>query len=360
MNLRIPVEAGSKAAPVATWNKYSKLQEAYLQAKSDFMNEKFGDQARVTLDLVWDGDGDNQNAALTVFRHFNSASVVKGLVGPEPKTAWVIDYPILERIHYLLVAGFDVYGNLGHQVTSRLYMDFLRLESEFNFLALLPPEVRVTESRKWYEGASKKQQSYIYGSRASFDEPSGITYVTDNPKRKLYGMLQKRLAPVLNQAYEIEQAAVPTAHQKSLLSLASIKGLPLQPLPPVAYLNVQSADGQDYYYTVLHNSAHSNITSLFSEGKNLVPEEDTLTVVNGFIGSYPSAYWRVAEDELPTLVAKISALSDEASYRSLMDQYGIRRTSSDFWPHSDKVMAAHEAADPVANALLDYNRLENR
>jgi hypothetical protein len=40
---------------------------------------------------------------LTVFRLVDSASAVRGLVGLEPKTAWVIDFPILERIHYLLV-----------------------------------------------------------------------------------------------------------------------------------------------------------------------------------------------------------------------------------------------------------------
>jgi Fatty acid cis/trans isomerase (CTI) len=41
----------------------------------------------VTPRLLWDGDGTNANAALTVFRHFDSATVVKGLVGRAPKSA---------------------------------------------------------------------------------------------------------------------------------------------------------------------------------------------------------------------------------------------------------------------------------
>ncbi|MCZ8499601.1 fatty acid cis/trans isomerase [Vibrio lentus] len=28
----------------------------------------------------------------------DSASVVQGLVGPQPKTAWILDYALLERI----------------------------------------------------------------------------------------------------------------------------------------------------------------------------------------------------------------------------------------------------------------------
>ena len=58
--------------------------------------------------------GSNRNAALTVFRHFDSASVVQGPGRRgRPKTAWVIGYPLFERIYYLLVAGYDVYGNVG-------------------------------------------------------------------------------------------------------------------------------------------------------------------------------------------------------------------------------------------------------
>ena len=43
-----------------------------------------------------------------------------------------------------------------------------------------------------------------------------------------------------------------------------------------------------------------------------------------------------------------------------MERYGVRRTSREFWRHSDEVIAAHHAAGPIANGLLDYNRLENR
>ena len=33
-----------------------------------------------------------------------------------PLTAWVMDYPIFERLHYLLVAGYNVYGKAQHQI----------------------------------------------------------------------------------------------------------------------------------------------------------------------------------------------------------------------------------------------------
>ena len=104
-----------------------------------------------------------------MFRHFDSASVVKGLVGEPPKTAWVIGYALFERIHYLLAAGFDVYGNVGHQLNSRLYMDFLRMEGESNFIDLLPRAARESTRDYWYRGASQSVKDYVYGRKAQFD-----------------------------------------------------------------------------------------------------------------------------------------------------------------------------------------------
>jgi hypothetical protein len=357
-NLRIPVQTGSSVG-FTTWSEYSKAQDKYQVARSAQLHKQFPNGENLNLDLVWDGDGYNHNAALTIFRHFDSASVVKGLVGEPPLTAWVINYPILERIHYLLVAGFDVFGTAGHQLTTRLYMDFLRMEGESNFLALLPPETRLSERDIWYAGASDKQKAYIYGSRSGFSQPTGIAYKTDNPKLELFTMLQQKLAPVLSPHYQLDQSAVPAFHRQALQAIEAIQGLPISLLPEVTFLNVVSGETQ-HYYTLLHNRAHSNITSLFGESSALLPDQDSVTVVKDFIGSYPSAYWRVEEQDLPALVEQIGRLSDATAYQALMDRFGVRRTAADFWQHSDKVMAAHHAAAPIDNGLLDYNRLENR
>ena len=100
-----------------------------------------------TLDFIWDGDGHNPNAQLTVFRHFDNATVVRGFLGAMPKTAWVIDFPIFERIYYDLVAGYDVFGNVTHQAATRLYMDHLRMQSENLFLTFLPADRRAGDPR---------------------------------------------------------------------------------------------------------------------------------------------------------------------------------------------------------------------
>jgi len=46
------------------------------------------------------GDGHNLHAALTIFRPFDRATVELGLIGPPPKTAWVLGYPLWGRLEH--------------------------------------------------------------------------------------------------------------------------------------------------------------------------------------------------------------------------------------------------------------------
>jgi len=359
-NLRLPSSEGSETSVLIPWLSYSELEDKYLAAKGAYMKKVLTSPGDITLDVVWDGDRQNTNAALTVFRHFDNATVVKGFVGDVPKTAWLIEYPLLERIHYLLVAGFDVYGNVGHQLNARLYMDFLRMEGEFNFLTLLPKNVRVPERDYWYRGASQRVKEYIYGERISFDVDSGIPFKSDDPKAELFELLRGHLGPALDESRDI-------AHGEDVFvtgeleRLASLKGRNLRWLPENAFLSVAGPPGAaDKHFTLIRNIGHNNVSHVLSENRELLPKEDTLTVAVGLVGAYPNAFYRIESEELPDLVSAVAALASESDYSALLDRIGVRRSDPAFWDHSDDVFAAFESLSPVEAARFDYNRLENR
>lgn len=357
-NLRLPGEQASNAIPFSSWLSYARLQDQFLAAKQRFMQERLARRDDLTLQRIWNGDGVNENAALTVFRHFDSATVVKGLVGDPPKTAWVITYALLERIHYLLVAGFDVYGNLGHQLNSRLYMDFLRMEGEFNFLVLLPEEIRRRERDHWYRGASQEVKDYLFGRRINFEQQTGIAYTTRDPKAELFAKLRVHLHPVLNRSYDLENG--PPEIAADLQQLARLQGRALSWLPQTAFLSVTGLSRDPVVYSLLENSAHSNISQPFAEQQRRLPDEDTITVARGFIGAYPNAFFKVRREQLPSFVAAVANLASEHDYQHLLDRFGLRRTDRTFWRHSDMLHRRYGQLAPTEAGMLDYNRLENR
>ena len=350
-DLRLPAEWGSNSPILIPWLRYAEHETRYLEAKNRALKEA----RALDLSVVWDGNaGTNPNAALTVFRHFDSASVVQGMVGEPPKTAWVIGYPLFERIYYLLVAGYDVYGNAGHQLNTRLYMDFLRMEGEFNFLVLLPEATRVTTRDHWYRGASSATKEYVYGRKAQLNRETGIAYRTADPQRELYGMLRARLAPVLGPRFDLSSVG-DTALRRDLEALRAVRGASTAWLPEVAFLRVD-----EQWFTLLRDTAHSNVSDLLFEEKRLLPGENALTLVPGFIGAYPNAIYQVARADLPAFAQAIRGLASEDDYRSFAERFAVRRTDPAFWTTSDAMIDAYARSAPGEAGLFDYNRLENR
>lgn len=365
--LHMPAAEGSNASLLA-WRGMAAAEDQLLAAKTRHLNQVFGaGRPPINLDFVWDGDRRNPNAALTIFRHFDSATVEQGLIGDPPKTAWVIGYPLLERIYYLLVAGFDVYGNTAHQLHTRLAMDFLRMEGEANFLMLLPKAARLPLRDAWYRGSSEEVKGRVLGGQYRFDAETGIAFPPGaEPQAHLYSLLRQQLAPVLGHRHGMtpQTEPDPTA-RKALLHLASLKGPALQWLPEATVLRIDTSAQPDggpgaRYVSLLRNTGHLNVSTLFRESAMLAPDEHTLTVAPGFIGAYPNALLHATPAELPALVQAIAGLKSEADYRTLADRFAVRRTSSHFWAASDALMAAYQRWAPADAGLLDWSRLENR
>ncbi len=352
-NMRLPAGNSGLVSALVEWRQYAKGQRKLLKAKSRMLEGKAQkDQLPLNLDLIWDGDGHNDNAALTIFRHNDSASVVKGLVGQVPKTAWVIGYSLLERIHYLLVAGFDVYGNVAHQLETRRYMDFLRMEGEFNFLVFMPEGKRVELRDFWYREASPDVKEYVLGRKAFIYDDSRIEYHTDDPKKEFFSQLEGRLPRASAHRYQ--------PLDDRFAQMQRLTGKSFSLMPEVAFVHVIGGAGGDSVYTIIHNSAYLNNTQLFREEARRLPVEDYLTVVKGFIGSYPNIFFQLPESEIGNFVALVESMQDEQDYASLVTAYGVRRTSPDFWQLSDTLLEHYRQIEPTSAGLFDLNRYENR
>ncbi|WP_028862243.1 fatty acid cis/trans isomerase [Psychromonas aquimarina] len=355
-NLRLPSETSSETLSVRDWLGYAAGQTRYIKAKSKFIEENMDLQSGLQLTDIWSG---NENSALTVFRHFDSASVVKGSVGKQPKTAWIIDYPVLERIHYLLVAGYDVFGNIGHQLTTRLYMDFLRIESEMNFISFLPNESRPHEMASWYLDSTSELANYLEDQSLLYSRPTGISYQTPFVKEELLSLLKNY---VYNSQQKIDnnfKYMIPL-QDLSLKRLNALDNRVVRELPEMSFILIESEKGKDRLYTLLRHNAHKNVSSLLNEKANRLPLLDTAGIYKGLIGNYPSLIFRVHERDKLTFINQLTAAKSSARFTELLSRFSVRRTNPEFWQISDKLHQLHFQADPISYGLFDYNRLENR
>ena len=326
-----------------------------------------------SLEDIWDGEGTNTNAALTVFRHFDNATVVKGFVGAVPKTLWVMDYPMLERTYYELVVNFNVFGTAAHQAETRLYFDLIRAGGENNFLHFMPPEVRSAMRDAWYQGTAAQLKITDSYEVVNQDLPVQIAYRTSDPKAEFVSRVSARLkaaagpADVLNRCkqppcYRLDAGAAERQVEASLQTLAS-KPASLDTMrfidfmPDVSFLRVSTGKpDQDLAYTLVRNKTHSNVAFMLDEEKRREPDQDTLTVYRGLLGSYPNFMFTVPLDRIEAFTAALQAVRSREQFVEVVSNYGLSRTHPQIWTHFHWFVDYMRRLSPVEAGIYDLNR----
>jgi hypothetical protein len=350
------------------WSKFDDYGREYLAKKNEYLHQILPAGEGFGMENIWDGDAHNPNAALTIFRHQDSATVMQGLIGKKPLTAWVVDYPIFERLHYLLVAGFNVFGSAGHQLASRTYMDLLRQDGENNFLRFMPAAQRQAIHDSWYQG-SIGFRSIIPSFNIRHE--TLVNFQTSDPKQEFFDLIRQRLDKVAGMQDSINDCASKNCIRTStnpaqqvvdqqMHQLANLSGAMLQYLPEMSLIKVKMAEPQeDMVYTLLANRAYSNISNLLFNEDNRLFEKDTLTVVPGFVGSYPNFFFNVDEKQLGEFVQMVAKAKNQADFADLYQQFGVRRTNPEIWQLSDWFNQQHRQKRGLEAGWLDMSRYGN-
>ena len=370
--LSLPAEHAGTSLPGELWLEYNLKQRKYLDERERFYDEADPERRGPALDWVWDGDGRNRNALLTVIRNFDNASVVKGFLGEIPKTAWIMDYPIFERIYYNLVAGYDVFGAVGHQLATRLYMDHLRMQSENLFLQFLPSDRREQIRASWYVGATRQVDYFLADRLHGMDHGTQVRLRVKDVKAELLEQILGRSPAVAGPPDTINRCAAPPcdraeataaerAVERELRKLGSVRGAWVARMPEVALLRVRLDDTgeRDLVYSLVHNDAHTNVAFMFGEDERRLPEQDTLSVIRGQFGSYPNFFFEVRMAEVAEFVGALTQVSSDSELSGLVESFGVRRTSSRIWETLDWLQQDFRKQSVTEAGLYDLGRYGN-
>ncbi len=367
--LRMPIENGSDLRIFsALSDEYRKAAVEFYKARQDFYVSL--NYAGLGYESIWKGNRAADAPALTIYRHFDSGSVHKGLLGNLPKTLWVIDYPLLERIYYGLVAGFDVYGTVGHQLAVRHYMDALRVEGESNFLDFLPAERRQEVMQSWNLDVDLKKMNYHPSAL-----PAKISFTTDEPKREfMEHIVKKHLLPATEITFDpvnylpagAAYPQLPTAYETKDDYLRAFAALS-QPGTAffsvvnehnanLAYLRIRQKNGNDIAATIVVNRWHDNVTFMFGEDDRLNPAKDSADFIHGLIGSYPNFFVDVREEDLPDFFDLLAHFEKSPKDLERLAKYGVNRADERLWETYDWFQQRFNEDEPVRGGLFDLNR----
>ncbi|HLO62813.1 MAG TPA: fatty acid cis/trans isomerase, partial [Azonexus sp.] len=158
---------------------------------------------------------------------------------------------------------------------------------------------------------------------------------------------------------ELEASGLPAPDLAALRRLSAIRGIAASRMPEDSLLVYQPPSSKPLVFSLIRNSAHTNVAEIFSEADRRLPEEDSLLTMTGIVGAYPNAIFAINRENAGQFADAVAALRSEADLARLTDAYGIRRTDPRFWPTSDAIHDYSRASRPIEFGILDYSRLEN-
>ncbi|CAM3433877.1 fatty acid cis/trans isomerase [Arcobacter aquimarinus] len=366
-NLSIPNEYGEDPSLYKTFKALDnyELAKKYHKNRGSIYNQHYPNG--LNIDAIWKGNKKEQNdSILTIYRHFDSASVHKGALGDIPKTLWVIDFPLLERIYYSLVAGFDIFGNTAHQLLVRTHMDRLRIEGESNFLEFLPKDSRINYFNSWYIGwlaqyltvytPSNNNVNIKYETKDFKKEFVNKVLNYTNNKRDSINFIEddykrSEIKEFYNTKQEIEESFKTLTLPNSSELIKHFNGEKSN----VAFIKIELNSGQNLVYSMVVNRWHNNVALLFDEKSRLDPTKDRINFVEGFIGSYPNLFMVVKQNDLDEFFNLLQNYNSSEDDKKIL-KYAINRANPNFWEVFDWFDKEFKKYDFLEYGLFDLNR----
>ena len=367
--LRMPIEEGSDPGFFSVLaNKYRKSEVEFYKVREEYYTSHY--YAGLGYDSIWKGNIASDAPILSIYRHFDSASVHKGVLGNLPKTMWVFDYPLLERVYYALVAGFDVYGTAGHQLAVRLYMDGLRVEGESYFLDYMPRSKRMEIMQEWNKGVKLEKLDYTLSAM-----PAWVPFSTGQPKREfIENLVTNHFLPAVNIAFDklnylpakMNYPSVPLKYETSADYLQAIRAVSRPGTPFFSLINDQEANlvyvrvrrdkGKDLVFSIVVNRWHDNVAFLINEDGRMDASKDSADFIMGFVGSYPNYFFDLHQKDVPDFIDLLANFKGSKKDLERLSKYGVNRSDERLWDTYDWFQQRFIEDEPVRGGLFDLNR----
>ena len=356
------------ALGLATWDA---LMDRSVLGNADYVRAYNASLAKLrpqgwTPDAIWDGDGSNPNAWLTVMRHNTNVSVLTGGRGGTPRTLWLMSYSGLERMYYDTVASFEYFGGDLSKLETLLFFNFLRQEFEDNFLRLLPPAAREPIRHTWTQGVGSLglelipfPQGEAPAAASGSDAKRALRALIEQVKARFPPAiagppdgLNPDLKPALDLSAPIESVA---DWEQALSTLTVVEGQPFTRFLPSVILLRLDGDGDPRVYSLVVNRVYkSQYTLMFQDGQAL-PELYSLSAYPTIVNGFPNLFVHLDLDQAGPFLRDLSRVASAADWDAFAAHYGILRNSQALWPFYDWINAWNLRERGSAAGYLDLS-----
>jgi hypothetical protein len=354
------------------------MQGEYLERRKEAVKRAFArakeTNHRARLTDIWRGEDPDDTPLLTNIRHDDNGYTVEGsfAAGDFPKTVWVLDLPILEHGIYSAYVNYDVFEDTMSQIfASRQIFGLSRVSSELNFLRFLPRNARRPLFDSWYRGplADAVTPDLVPRLQPDDDVPTDIKYTTDDPKREFLEKVLDYLGTRVNADDPINRPQPGDDADRVVTALRSIVEASKQQkptwrrfktmVPQSVFLVIERSDQEPAIYTMIHERDYATKGFISMALQEDIPSKAKVMILEGAYTAYPNFVFRIDEDEIEQFASTLIDADTQEKFTAVVERWGIRRSSPDFWPVLNSVTAYVKRTNPRKAGTFDVNRYKN-
>jgi hypothetical protein len=330
---------------------------------------------RTAMTDIWRGDNPDDLPLTVYFIHADNGYVAPGNGVPShfPKTVSVQDLTTMEGSVYGSVVNYDQFGNTFDQTSGRAVFGVQRTLSELNFLRFLPREVRQPLFAKWYEGPLTKEVFAEAKISVTPDDtiPTDIKYSTDDPVREFQEKLLEHFGPRVNtkdpinrpEPGDVADADHVTKALRSIVLASRVKMPTWRKfkafLPEATFLRVDRPGQKPVIYTMTHDRDFASKSFINVIMQHEVPRNAQVSIMKGVYTAYPHFMFRIDESEIEQFASTLIDVDTQDKFTALVERWGIRRSSPDFWPVLNSVTDYLKRTTPRRAGTFDIDRYKN-
>ena len=360
---------------------YKRAQKRYTKKREKWYRKKYPNG--FAIKDIWDGNGKNKNAIVSVIRSNEGGEAYPGIVGGIPRKTGILDYPIFERLYYNLTVNWDVWGSTYAIVKTRLYTDNIRVEGEDAYLSVMPKKIRNKMRKSWYQGFTARLKQIVRNPFREKKWGNSINYQSNDPhtefwkkvvRERMHGIYKWNSDPLNNLNLQINAPKFATEMtskrevNRALKKLSYRRGTFASSLPEISFLRVKRKNKKDFVYTIFRDTWHDNVSHIFFESKAMKHWKDTVHFSEGITNPYPNFFFEVDIKDFPNFVRDLHQIkkngkskaffwvNNHPTFRKFVDNYGIRKGDPRLWDSLDWFTKRLFRDDPVGAGQIDLLR----
>ncbi|APZ91587.1 fatty acid cis/trans isomerase [Fuerstiella marisgermanici] len=321
---------------------------------------------RSAMDDIWKGDTVDGIAGYTCVRNDDNSYHVPGLLGPSPDRLTLSDLAGIERRLYVASVNFDVFSDIGGQLSNREDFSNHRLRSELASIRFFPQEEREAELERIYNKGSKAWRIQD-NLPEDLQFPSEIEFKTDDHHEELMQMIMDHLrdnVPVHDSIYRLKDGEQPSQVAKAfrLISdkadeLYGTKELGFrQYLDESTIIRVDSEGKEPRIYTMCVEWGIGHLSYIGNIFLRPNLKWDRVTVYDCLMTTYPNFMFNVKDTEAMEFAKAITDADTPEKFVAVVDRWGVRRTNPNFWELFHSIEESMKKEDPRTAGIMDANR----